>query len=142
MKLQKTKQYLLFLLTPLLFGCAENQIDIPTPVKPPRTNAIEAPWIPVNATHAVAYTYTLSSMHVSGTDLCTFDKEGNLFVFSEPVTPLTNNEGIHAQEVDVRLGETFIGGEDKRLKTPYPCGEKTYQAIHIQGQIIEDDSSK
>lgn len=85
-------------------------------------SVVTAPWIKVSELNAVAYSYTLGSLKVSENDLCVFDPEGTLFVFSEVVTPLPENQGIHATDIDVKIGENFQGGEPLALPNGFKCG--------------------
>lgn len=120
------KQKLMLLAAPMValafVGCSQ-------------ANEPKAPYLPgPGDLNSIGVFYTIDKIVVEGNDVCAFDKEGHLLVFSEEVKVNAERNALIFKESEVPIGVEAIGTDFKELPDGFSCGGKTYPAIHILGE--------
>ncbi|MDY5589257.1 MAG: hypothetical protein SPF30_04800 [Arcanobacterium sp.] len=90
--------------------------------------------------NSVAVEYTVSKILVAGNDVCVFDSDGRLIVFSENVGVSKDHTALVAKGISIPEGQLFWGAKSENLTSDVMCGGKKYPAKHIYGAGLQDFS--
>ncbi|MCS4484447.1 hypothetical protein NXS08_02955 [Gleimia sp. 6138-11-ORH1] len=94
-----------------------------------------APTLPApQKVDSIGVIYRIEKIFVEDNQVCAFDHDGKLLVFSEEVSVNETHDTLIFKESQVPIGVEAIGADYKELPDEFKCGSKTYPAKHIQGE--------
>ncbi|MDO5060142.1 MAG: hypothetical protein Q4D73_00745 [Actinomycetaceae bacterium] len=103
----------------------------------------KAPYLPgPSELNSIGVFYTIEKIEVTGNDVCAFDKQDRLLVFSEEVKVNPEHNALIFKDSEIPIGVEAIGSDFKELPDGFACGGKTYPAIHILGEglyLVKDE---
>ncbi|MDD7465321.1 MAG: hypothetical protein PUK59_03680 [Actinomycetaceae bacterium] len=118
------------------------QKAVPQPPSEPSTSARpQAPQLPpAPALNSVAIQYKAKKIMVVGNDVCVFDDDDKLIVFSESVGVSDDHKTLVAEGASIPEGSDFLGSDKRDIQGGFMCGGKNYPATHILGTGLQFQS--
>lgn len=119
----------------LLAACTDSGPRAPqSPLDPSSSAGPQAPQLPPDPTlNSVALRYKAKKIMVVGNDVCVFDDDDKLIVFSESVGVSDDHKTLVAEGALIPEGSDFLGSDKRNIKGGFICGGRNYPAKHILG---------